>query len=90
MNEKIKPCPFCGSTQDIDDGDTLYPTGGGWKLIGGTGLKGYRRFSEVPKEQWCWGMHCCNCTAEVQGDSKQEAIDNWNKRVEVAKEVLNS
>ena len=81
MNE-IKPCPFCGAVLNIEDGDTLYPTGFGWKIIEGTDFLSYHRLSEVPREQWCWGMHCPNCSAEVNGDSEQEAIDNWNKRVD--------
>ena len=27
----MKPCPFCGHEVDLEDEDTLYPAGIGWK-----------------------------------------------------------
>jgi hypothetical protein len=80
----MKPCPFCGHPVDLDDPDTLYPTGTGWK-IRAKGFKSYHSFREVPKEQWCYSMHCPTtaggCGVEMSGDTKEEAIEKWNKRV---------
>ena len=84
MNEQMKDCPFCGRTVDADDPDTLCPNGTGWKTRA-NGLRTYHSFREVPKEQWCYSIHCVTtsggCGAEISGDSAQECIDKWNKRV---------
>ncbi len=81
----MKPCPFCGHEVDLEDGDTLYPNGVGWEDHPEYSIRGYVKYGLVPKEQWCYSMHCPTaaggCGAEVSGDSKQEAIDKWNKRV---------
>ena len=80
----MKPCPFCGKEVDLEDEDTLYPNGCGWEDRT-LGFRSYHSFREVPKEQWCWSMHCPvtsgGCGAEISGDSKQECIDRWNTRV---------
>jgi hypothetical protein len=64
--------------------DTMYPSGTGWKDDEEIGLRTYRRTLEVPKEQWCWGIHCATnyggCGAEIHGDTKEEAIAAWNRR----------
>ena len=82
VNVSPLPCPFCGKLADLEDYDTLYPSGTGWKDEGG--LRSYHSFRDVPKEQWCWGMHCPTpaggCGAEIHGDSKAEALAKWNKR----------
>lgn len=79
----LKPCPFCGNEVDLEDDDTLHPSGVGWKPRGDIG-RSYHSFREVPLEQWCYTMHCPTtsggCGAEISGDSRQEAIDKWNKR----------
>jgi hypothetical protein len=80
---KALPCPFCSRLPDIDDGDTLYPNGSGWKdRIGG--YRSYHRRTEVPKEQWCYGMNCTEtsggCGAAISGDSAEEALAKWNRR----------
>ncbi len=80
----MKDCPFCGHPMDMADPDTLYPTGTGWKLQP-NGIKSYHSFHAVPKEQWCYSIHCVTtsggCGVEISGDSAQECIDRWNKRV---------
>jgi hypothetical protein len=86
----MKPCPFCGRAVDMEDEDTLYPTGTGWVEFdnGGMILRSYRSIRDpsvnIPKEQWCYSMHCPvpagGCDAEMPGDTKQEAIDKWNRR----------
>ena len=77
------PCPFCGKKIDPTDIDTLYPSGTGWE----TGEGGYRHYvsaREVPKDQWCYKVVCQEhyggCGAEVHGDSKEEALEKWNRR----------
>lgn len=80
----MKACPFCGHPVDLSNGDTLYPNGTGW-LIRDNGMTSYHRYKEVPKDQWCYSMHCVEtaggCGAEMSGNTKQEAIDKWNTRV---------
>jgi hypothetical protein len=80
----MKPCPFCGHAVDLDDPDTLYPNGTGWR-INRLGYKTYVDFKDVPQEQWCYNIHCVTtsggCDASISGDSKQECIDKWNRRV---------
>jgi hypothetical protein len=79
----MKPCPFCGLKVELEDGDTLYPTSG-WKERA-NGMREYCLVYEAPPEQWCYTMHCPTtaggCGAEISGDSMQEAMDKWNRRV---------
>lgn len=84
----MKPCPFCGMKINPDDIDLVYPSGIGWKEDDwgdGTLYRHYVRALEVPKEQWCYQVVCQThyggCNASITGDSKEEAIANWNKRV---------
>lgn len=81
---EVPPCPFCGKAVDLDDEDTLYPTGTGWKDDEVEGFRTYHSYREVPKEQWCWGMHCPKpaggCGAEITGDSKDAALAAWSRR----------
>lgn len=85
----MKHCPFCGM-KCVPDIDTLYPSGIGWKegdLGDGNMIRHYVSIHKehVPEEQWCYKIVCNEsyggCGATVYGDSKQEAIDKWNKRV---------
>ena len=80
--QRLKPCPFCGKVPDLEDPDTLYPNGTGWKVT--KGFRHYVSFRDVQKEQWCYTLHCVTtsggCGAEVSGDSAEEAISKWEKR----------
>ena len=79
-----EPCPFCGKKVDMEDHDTLYPSGSGWKDNEELQIRTYHRAFEVPKEQWCWAMHCPmqsgGCGAEMHGDSREEVLEKWNRR----------
>ena len=86
-----KDCPFCGKSIDPDDIDTLYPSGSGWKESDwgdGTMIRHYVSVhsEKLPKEQWCYKIICQThyggCGATMYGDSKEETLENWNKRVE--------
>lgn len=81
---EIPSCPFCGKPVNLEDDDTLYPTGTGWKEDEVDGFRTYHSYRDVPKEQWCWGMHCPTpaggCGAEITGDSKAEALAAWSRR----------
>jgi hypothetical protein len=84
MEKQAKPCPFCGKKIDINDEDTLYPSGTGWK-DSGEGYRHYVSIYDVPKEQWCYKIVCQEhyggCGAEIHGDSVDETIEKWNRRV---------
>lgn len=81
---EAKPCPFCGYKVNSNDIDTLYPSGTGWKESD-EGYRHYVRATEVPKEQWCYKIICNEsyggCGVEMHGDSPEETINKWNKRV---------
>lgn len=78
----MKSCPFCGKEVDLEDPDTLYTNGIGWVQNGNR--RSYHNFREVPEGQWCWSIHCHEhaggCGAQINGDSRQECIDKWNRR----------
>jgi len=84
MSEELAPCPFCGKKADLEDHDTLYPSGTGWKFDEELGCRTYHRAHDVPVDQWVYSMHCPvqagGCGAEVQGDTRDEALNSWNKR----------
>lgn len=86
--QEAAPCPFCGKPADLEDPDTLHPTGTGWRDDEVEGFRTYHSYLKVPKEQWCWGMHCPTpaggCGAEISGDSKEEVLAKWNRRATAA------
>jgi hypothetical protein len=76
----IENCPFCGAVLDIDDEDTIYPSGIFWR-DSEHGRIYYERSSMYHgRENECYQIKC-GCGAEMHGDSKNETIENWNKRV---------
>lgn len=81
---KLLPCPFCGKQGSLEDPDTLYPTAH-WRedeeIRHYFGLRdGRQHHGEV------WTMHCPQpaggCGAQISGDSEDEAVDNWNRRID--------
>lgn len=82
---EAKACPFCGKPVDFEDGDTLYPTGIFWRE-NEHGFRHYVSFKEHrPTDGKVWGMHCPTpaggCGAEITGDSREEALAAWDRRV---------
>jgi len=66
MNDTTKPCPFCGQLPDVNNLDFCY-------LL----------FSEATLEIWRAGCIASagGCGAEVTGQSAEEAIERWERRV---------
>jgi hypothetical protein len=81
MQEQLKPCPFCGRKKDIEDYDTLYPSGMYW--IEKDLVRSYVTFNKRSENHSpCWQVSCA-CGASLNADSREEAIENWNKRNEI-------
>lgn len=87
MNQSpaILPCPFCGKAVDLEDQDTLYPSGTYWRDHKEHGLRTYHsRSTREEGDGVCYGMHCPipagGCGAEIRGDSREEAIAAWSRR----------
>lgn len=88
MKIEMLPCPFCGKQVDLDDPDTLYPSGVFWRDGAVPGMPELRTYHGVLERRegdgMCYGMHCpsnsCGCGAEIHGDSKEETVAAWNRR----------
>lgn len=82
---KLSHCTFCGKHPPDDLIDTLYPSGTYWHEE-----DGYRFYSHISDSDaatsgnLCWTMNCTEnlggCGANINGDSKKEVIDKWNRR----------
>jgi hypothetical protein len=80
-----QPCPFCGKEADMNDPDTLYPSGSYWRDAADVGIRTYHGARQHQEgDGVCWAMHCPTpaggCGAEITGDSKEEAIAAWDRR----------
>lgn len=86
---ELKPCPFCGAQMDADDPDAMHPSGIGWRE-NEDGTRNYVNHTNAPESQQCWRINCTRngigCGASMHSDSKQEVIEEWNKRT-AAKEI---
>jgi hypothetical protein len=81
----LLPCPFCGKMPDLNDEDTLYPSGTLWKYNEDFGMRTYHRMNERQDgDSMCYVMHCTvnagGCGVEIHGDSKEEVLAAWNRR----------
>lgn len=80
------PCPFCGHEVDLEDDDTLYPSGLYWREIDGSeGLVDFISFKDrLPTDNPMYSMNCPEvaggCGAEIIGMSKEDALRKWNTR----------
>ena len=85
---ELKPCPFCGKVLDLDDPDTLYPTGVYWYLDSDYGeIYSTQKFSHIGVAgNPCYKLVCSGisggCDAVMHGDSEQEVIERWNRRAQ--------
>lgn len=82
--EPLLPCPFCGKTMQITE-DTIYPSGTVWLYNEDLQCRTYHGIHDIPNGNICWQINCCEheggCGASISGDSRQETIEKWNKRV---------
>lgn len=82
--ETILPCPFC-SHQTEDLRDALHPTGTGWRKD--SGFRHYLPHKDSRAKQGdVWSMNCLEheggCGASITGNSREETISSWNRRME--------
>lgn len=82
--KELKPCPFCGHQLDVEDGDTLYPSGLYWRVT--DDITHYIRLKERQEgDQPCWKIVCNTsaggCDVEMHADTEEELIEKWNRRV---------
>lgn len=79
-------CPFCGKKPDLEDPDTLYPSGIYWRWDKELDMRTYHRHKEkIDGDLPSWLMHCPEtaggCGVEIHGDTKEEILSKWNKRI---------
>ena len=81
-------CPFCGHKCDLKEPDTLYPTGIYWKESSDYGRAYFGRTHKLFDPfmvQQCWQINCVTisggCGANIIGDSRDETIAAWQRRV---------
>lgn len=85
MTNKLKPCPFCGLQSHQDWDDTLHPSGIGW-AEDDEHVPYYLSIDQY--EEWqgtCYKLTCAEvyggCGASATGDSQEEVINKWNRRI---------
>lgn len=86
MKKYLKECPFCGKVPDLDEPDTLYPTGIVWKYNKEFDRISYHTRREMPDyDGQCYSLNCPThlggCGAEIHGDSIEEVKERWERRV---------
>ena len=81
---KLLNCPFCDNSIDAEDSECLHPNGIVWTETDGFRVYSSRR--DTPEyEGQCYSIHCNvlngGCGAEISGDSVEEVVEKWNRRV---------
>lgn len=75
--DKLRDCPHCACLLDINDPDTIYPSGILWSDCGEDGkVYGVSRNNANGE---CFKI-VCRCGAEMHGDTYGEVIKQWNQR----------
>ena len=82
---KLLPCPFCDHDMEMTDlKDALHPSGVYWRVD--KGIRHYIRHPDrKPTDIPCWTFSCLTheggCGVTMNGDSRDEVINRWNRRV---------
>ena len=79
----MKDCPFCSKTPDLDEPETVHPSGIYWRLT--EFGREYISRNAITRDCFpCWVFNCVEsaggCGAEISGDSKEEVLEKWNRR----------
>ena len=82
-NPPLLACPFCGHLPQ-DWQDFLHPTGRAWR--DDDGMRHYMRWDDPRGTHGqVWELSCLEheggCGATMTGDSRQDVLDKWNRRV---------
>jgi hypothetical protein len=80
------PCPFCGMEVDLEESDTLHMSGIFWRETTTEGIRSYHSLRDrLSTDSACWVMNCPTvsggCGVTINADSREEAIELWNRRV---------
>ena len=99
---EVKPCALCGKKPYMEGDDTLHPDGG-WQrieddlIVYTTGWDIHCMKEDRPEGLGidfghCYTFHCPEvyggCGMQVSGNSKEEAIQKWNRRPEDKDDML--
>lgn len=80
---EVKPCPFCGTKVDLENPDTIYPSGSFYRYEPELECDVYvsrRDKKEGDQEMWKMGCVSVSCGVELYAHSYEEAIEKWNRR----------
>ena len=85
---ELKDCPFCGFHADFADEDVLHISGAWIEEPESDGYKfrHYTHSGDPRKTGYCYVINCVQhyggCGASISGDSIEEVVAKWNRRVE--------
>lgn len=75
----MKPCPWCGKEPDLDNPDTLHPSGTYW-TDSEHGIEYRSRENRGLHDYQCYEINCIPCGLTLEADSKDEVIEKWETR----------